>query len=79
MLAPPEAPAPPAAPRRRGRRHRLVAVAAAVVVLAPLAWMWQASLLPDAYSAADMGFRDDGRAARREHGEHAGGGAASTR
>jgi FtsP/CotA-like multicopper oxidase with cupredoxin domain len=73
VLAPPEAPAPaPEAPRRRGRRHRLVAVAATVVVLAPLAWMWQASLLPDTYSAADMGFRDEGRGTPG-HGEHAGG------
>ena len=63
---------PAPAPRRRGRRHRLVAVAATVVVLAPLAWMWQASLLPDTYSAADMGFRDEGRGTSG-HGEHAGG------
>jgi FtsP/CotA-like multicopper oxidase with cupredoxin domain len=60
VLAPPEAPAP-VAPRRGGRRHRLLAVATALVVLAPLAWMWQASLLPDTYSAADMGFHEDGR------------------
>jgi FtsP/CotA-like multicopper oxidase with cupredoxin domain len=72
VLAPPEAPAPaPEAPRRRGRRYRLVAVAAAVVVLAPLAWMWQASLLPGTYSVMDMGSRDEGRAAPG-HGHHAG-------
>jgi FtsP/CotA-like multicopper oxidase with cupredoxin domain len=72
VLAPPEAPAPaPEAPRRRGRRYRLVAVAAAVVVLAPLAWMWQASLLPGTYSVMDMGSRDEGRAAPW-HGHHAG-------
>jgi FtsP/CotA-like multicopper oxidase with cupredoxin domain len=52
VLAPVDGPArPPRAPRRR----LLVAVAATIAVLAPLAWMWQASLLPDRYSVMDMG------------------------
>jgi FtsP/CotA-like multicopper oxidase with cupredoxin domain len=49
-----------------------VAAAAALVVLAPLAWLWQASLLPDTYSVTDMGLVDDGRGG----GGHAGHGAA---
>lgn len=68
MLAPPEAAtAPPVAPRRRERRRLIVGVAAALAVLAPLAWLWQASLLPDTYSVTDMGLVDDGRG-----GGHAG-------
>ncbi|WP_219417865.1 multicopper oxidase domain-containing protein [Pseudonocardia nigra] len=41
---------------------------AALVALAPLGWMWQASLLPGTYSVMDMGYRDDGGAARPHHG-----------
>jgi FtsP/CotA-like multicopper oxidase with cupredoxin domain len=37
------------------RAKTLIAAAAAVAVIAPIAWFWQASLLPDAYSVADMG------------------------
>jgi hypothetical protein len=40
------------------RRRLLLACLAAVVVLAPLAWMWQASLMPSAYSVMDMGVVD---------------------
>jgi hypothetical protein len=43
------------------RRLRLVlACAATVAVLGPLAWFWQASLLPGAYSVAGMGYPDYG-------------------
>ena len=42
------------------RAKTLTAVAAAVAVLAPVAWFWQASLLPDAFSIADMGQHDPG-------------------
>jgi FtsP/CotA-like multicopper oxidase with cupredoxin domain len=45
---------------RRGRRRSLIAVAAAVVVLVPLGWFWQASLLPGTYSVTDMGQVDGG-------------------
>ena len=74
MLAPPAAQERPAHGSRR--RRLLVAVAATVAVLAPLGWMWQASLLPDRYSVTDMGHRDEGRgaegqAAHAGHGEHA--------
>lgn len=37
------------------RAKTLIAAAAAAAVIAPIAWFWQASLLPDSYSVADMG------------------------
>jgi FtsP/CotA-like multicopper oxidase with cupredoxin domain len=44
------------------------------VVLAPLAWMWSASLLPSSYSVMDMGYRDEGhnegQGAVTGHGDH---------
>jgi FtsP/CotA-like multicopper oxidase with cupredoxin domain len=47
--------------RLRGGRVRLVlACMATVAAVGPLGWMWQASLLPDAYSVADMGYADGG-------------------
>jgi FtsP/CotA-like multicopper oxidase with cupredoxin domain len=62
LLAPPDVPAPaPVAPRRRERRRLVTAAVAALVVLAPLAYLWQASLLPASYSVTDMGLVDDGR------------------
>src|SRR6266511_2588470 len=46
---------------RMNRRVRLVAACAATTaVLGPLIWLWQASLLPDAYSVTDMGYADYG-------------------
>jgi FtsP/CotA-like multicopper oxidase with cupredoxin domain len=42
------------------RAKTLTAVAAAVAVLAPPAWFWQSSLLPDAYSITEMGHHDLG-------------------
>ena len=45
----------------RTRRIRLaVASGAAVAVLAPIAWFWQDSLLPDTYSAMEHGYADTG-------------------
>jgi FtsP/CotA-like multicopper oxidase with cupredoxin domain len=45
------------------RRLRVaVACAATAAVVAPLAWFWQASRLPGAYSIMDMGYADDGGA-----------------
>jgi len=44
-----------------GRTRTLLALAAALVVLAPLGWFWRASLLPDTYSVLDMGQVDEGR------------------
>jgi hypothetical protein len=45
------------------RRRLLLALLATVAVLAPLGWMWQASHVPDTYSAMDMGVVDHGRGA----------------
>ncbi len=42
------------------RRRLLVALVATVALLAPLAWLWQDSLLPDSYSVMDMGYPDYG-------------------
>lgn len=57
---PPLAP-PPAPVRIRRRRWRtLVAVVAALVVLAPIAWSWAASLPSGTWSVTDMGHPDDG-------------------
>ena len=44
----------------RERRRLLIALVATVAVLAPLAYYWQASLLPDSYSVMDMGYADYG-------------------
>jgi FtsP/CotA-like multicopper oxidase with cupredoxin domain len=41
-------------------RRLLVALLAAIAVLAPVAWFWQASLLPGTYSVTDMGYADYG-------------------
>ena len=42
------------------RRRLLIALVATVAVLGPLAYYWQASLLPDSYSVMDMGYADYG-------------------
>jgi FtsP/CotA-like multicopper oxidase with cupredoxin domain len=57
-----------------GRRVRLaVAGGATVLILAPLAWFWQASLLPGAYSVMDMGYADAGGGPHAHHHGAAGG------
>jgi FtsP/CotA-like multicopper oxidase with cupredoxin domain len=66
-----------------GRRtHAAIAVGATAVILGPLAWLWQASLLPDMYSVMDMGYADDGGAAasmtHTGHGAHPGAGRSVT-
>ncbi|MDP4506981.1 multicopper oxidase family protein [Nonomuraea turcica] len=43
---------------------RVIAVAAAAVVLGPLIWLWQASLLPSAYSVMELGHAGHGGPAR---------------
>ena len=43
-----------------GRRRTLIALAVAVAVLGPIAWFWQASLMPGRYSVMDMGYVDGG-------------------
>jgi cyanate permease len=42
-------------------RWRLVlALAATLALLAPLAWMWQASRMPGRYNVMEMGYADYG-------------------
>jgi FtsP/CotA-like multicopper oxidase with cupredoxin domain len=41
-------------------RRVLIAVAATLVVLAPIGWFWQQSLLPDGLSPMSMGYADYG-------------------
>lgn len=45
---------------RSGRVRLGLACVATTAVLGPLGWMWQASLLPSAYSVMDMGYADHG-------------------
>ena len=42
------------------RIRTLIAVAATAVVLLPLGWFWQQSLLPSTYSVMDLGYADYG-------------------
>ncbi len=44
----------------RARLRVLLPLAAALAVVVPLAWMWQASLLPDTYAVTEMGYVDLG-------------------
>ena len=53
-------------------KRRLVALLATAVVLAPLAWFWQASLVPGTYSVMDMGRVDYGGGPAATGGHHAG-------
>lgn len=69
--------------RRGGGRVRLaVACAATIALLGPLVWLWQDSLLPEAYSVMDMGYADYGggpsspHADGAGHADHAGGASA---
>jgi FtsP/CotA-like multicopper oxidase with cupredoxin domain len=63
----------------KDRRIRLaLAGAMTLLVLAPLAWLWQDSLLPEAYSVVDMGYVDGGGAGDR-HANHGSHGAAGQR
>ncbi|MEV8374150.1 multicopper oxidase family protein [Kribbella sp. NPDC056861] len=52
------------------RRRTVVAVAATLVVLAPLGWFWQQSLVPDGLSAMDMGYADYGGGPAMPAGHH---------
>jgi FtsP/CotA-like multicopper oxidase with cupredoxin domain len=42
------------------RRRLALGTAATLVVLGPLAWFWQDSLMPGSYSVVDMGYADYG-------------------
>jgi FtsP/CotA-like multicopper oxidase with cupredoxin domain len=43
-----------------GRRRVLLALLATIVVLAPIAWLWQRSLVPNDLSPMEMGYADYG-------------------
>ena len=48
----------------------IIPILATVVVLAPLAWLWQASLLPKTFSVMDMGYADYGGGPASAHDHH---------
>jgi len=55
--------------------RQIVAIAATLVIVVPLAWMWQASRMPGSYSVMDMGYVDAGGgpvSTSTHHGDHAG-------
>ncbi len=61
--------------RIRRRLRVLLPVLATVALVAPLAWMWQASRMPAAYSVMEMGYLDYGGGVQPEpnvagHGSH---------
>jgi hypothetical protein len=49
-------------------------IVAALSIVAPLAWLWQDSRVPAAYSVMDMGYRDYGMGAIPEEGDGGHGG-----
>ena len=59
--------------RSSTRVRLIVAIVATMVVLAPLAWLWQASLVPNSYSVMGMGDLDygGGPVAGHDHGSTA--------
>jgi FtsP/CotA-like multicopper oxidase with cupredoxin domain len=60
--------------RLRERWRLWAACAATAAVVLPLGWLWQASLLPDSYDMADMGYADWGGGPVPEGGhDHHGG------
>ena len=59
----------PLATKLAERRRLLIAIAATLVVLAPLAFFWQRSLVPDDLSAMAMGYADYG-GGPAEHAHH---------
>jgi FtsP/CotA-like multicopper oxidase with cupredoxin domain len=48
------------------RVRLLVACVASLAIIAPLAWLWNASRMPDEYSVMDMGYLDYGGGPRGE-------------
>ena len=55
------------------RVRLLISVAATAVVLLPLGWFWQQSLVPSTYSVMDMGYPDYGGGPRGSGHMHHGG------
>jgi FtsP/CotA-like multicopper oxidase with cupredoxin domain len=56
----------------RERRRLLLGSIATLVVLGPLVWFWQDSLMPGSYSVMDMGYVDYGGGAHEGSGSMAG-------
>jgi FtsP/CotA-like multicopper oxidase with cupredoxin domain len=56
----------------RSRRRLWLAGAATAALVLPLGWFWQASLVPDTYDLAAMGYADWGGGPRSAHGSHHG-------
>jgi FtsP/CotA-like multicopper oxidase with cupredoxin domain len=52
------------------RIRLLISLAAAALVLLPLGWFWQQSLMPSTYSVMDMGYADFGGGPRSDHARH---------
>ncbi len=52
------------------RRRLIIGLVATAVVLLPLGWFWQQSLMPSAYSVMDMGYADYGGGPKSEHAHH---------
>src|SRR5512133_360751 len=48
------------ASRTSTRVRLIISLVAALAILAPLAWLWQASLVPNSYSVMGMGYLDYG-------------------
>ena len=48
----------------KSRTRFIVACVATLVVLLPLGWMWNSSLMPDTYSVMDMGRAEYGMDAK---------------
>ncbi|CAA9318657.1 MAG: Multicopper oxidase [uncultured Nocardioidaceae bacterium] len=65
---------------RKDRLRLLVSGGAALALVLPLGWFWQASLVPSTYSVMDMGYVDTGLAtsAADHHGDHESGHQGST-
>jgi hypothetical protein len=45
----------------------VLAILATAAIVAPLAWLWQASRVPGAYSVMEMGYLDYGGGAAPDH------------
>ena len=60
-----------------GRRRRVLKIVlpilATLAIVAPLAWLWQASRVPGTYSVMDMGYLDYGGGAAPDTGGGHGG------
>ena len=61
---------------RSERGRLLLAVGGTLAIVVPIGWMWQASLLPDTYDLAEMGYADygggPGASGSGAHGHHHG-------